>query len=68
MSEQSEGAIQSTGAAARPDPVIRAISIGDINEARTQGLRDFRAAPAFGLVFGGFYAARRLSWSLWRAE
>jgi hypothetical protein len=44
-SEQSEEAAQSVGAAPRPDPAVRAISITDINEAWAQGLRDFRAAP-----------------------
>ncbi|MDR3493582.1 MAG: DUF2189 domain-containing protein [Ancalomicrobiaceae bacterium] len=31
---------------------IRAITVDDISEALTVGLRDFRAAPAYGLVFG----------------
>lgn len=37
--------------------VVRAIRVADINEAWAQGLRDFRAAPGYGLVFGAFYAA-----------
>jgi uncharacterized membrane protein len=57
MREQSEGAIQSAGTVPRPDPVVRAITITDINEAWAQGLRDFWAAPAYGLAFGGLYAA-----------
>jgi uncharacterized membrane protein len=57
MSEQSEGAIQPAGTAPRPEPVVRAITITDINEAWAQGIRDFWAAPTYGLVFGGFYAA-----------
>jgi uncharacterized membrane protein len=57
MSEQSERTTQSAGAAPRPDPVVRAFSITDINEAWAHGLRDFRAAPVYGLAFGGFYAA-----------
>jgi uncharacterized membrane protein len=57
MSEQSEGAIQSAETVPRPDPAVRAITITDINEAWAQGLRDFWAAPVYGLVFGGFYAA-----------
>jgi uncharacterized membrane protein len=41
----------------RPDPVVRPIAIGDIAEAFAQGLRDFQAAPAYGLFFGAVYAA-----------
>ena len=41
----------------RPDPVVRPIGIGDITEALAQGLRDFQAAPAYGLFFGAVYAA-----------
>jgi hypothetical protein len=57
MSEQSEGAIQPAGTAPRPEPVVRAITITDINEAWAQGIRDFWTVPTYGLVFGGFYAA-----------
>ncbi|PZA10073.1 hypothetical protein DNX69_22365 [Rhodopseudomonas palustris] len=39
------------------DPVVRPITIGDIAEALGQGLRDFQAAPLYGLAFGAFYAA-----------
>ena len=56
MSEQGEGVVQSTGTAPRSDPVVRAITLTDVNEAWAQGIRDFRAAPAYGLVFGGLYA------------
>lgn len=42
---------------ARPDPVIRTISMQDIAEALAAGLRDFQAAPAYGLFFGALYAA-----------
>ena len=41
----------------RPDPFVREITIGDVNEAWARGLRDFQARPIFGLVFGAFYAA-----------
>ena len=57
MSEQGEGIVQSTRTAPRSDPVVRAITLTDVNEAWAQGIRDFRAAPAYGLVFGGLYAA-----------
>ncbi|MFZ5738006.1 MAG: DUF2189 domain-containing protein [Pseudomonadota bacterium] len=39
------------------DPVVRRITIADIAEALGQGLRDFQAAPLYGLAFGAFYAA-----------
>src|SRR5512144_126685 len=55
MSEQNRDARPL--AAQRTYPTVRAVSFADINEAWAQGLRDFRAAPAYGLVFGGIYAA-----------
>jgi len=39
------------------DPVVRRIGASDIAEALVKGLRDFQAAPLYGLAFGGFYAA-----------
>ncbi|HZP68573.1 MAG TPA: DUF2189 domain-containing protein [Pseudolabrys sp.] len=41
----------------RTYPTVRAVGIADVNEAWAQGLRDFRAAPGYGLAFGAFYAA-----------
>jgi len=38
-------------------PVIRDISVDDVYDALRQGWADFRAAPRFGLFFGGVYAA-----------
>lgn len=38
------------------DPFVREITVSDVNEAWAQGVRDFQAAPIYGLVFGGFYA------------
>jgi uncharacterized membrane protein len=38
------------------DPQVREVTVDDISMALSQGLRDFRAAPMFGLVFGGIYA------------
>jgi uncharacterized membrane protein len=40
----------------KPAPRVRAIGIGDIVDALERGLRDFRAAPLFGLFFGGIFA------------
>jgi uncharacterized membrane protein len=37
-------------------PAIRSITHRDLRAALTAGLEDFKAAPAFGLVFGGFFA------------
>lgn len=39
------------------DPVVRPITARDIAEALGQGLRDFQAAPLYGLAFGALYAA-----------
>jgi len=39
------------------DPVVRRITAADIAEALGQGLRDFQAAPLYGLAFGALYAA-----------
>jgi uncharacterized membrane protein len=39
------------------DPVVRRIGATDIAEALVKGLRDFQAAPLYGLAIGGFYAA-----------
>ncbi|KIZ41063.1 MULTISPECIES: DUF2189 domain-containing protein [Rhodopseudomonas] len=39
------------------DPVVRQITIADIADALGQGLRDFQAAPLYGLAFGAIYAA-----------
>ena len=57
MSEQNRDARLLAAAAQRIYPTVRAVTFADINEAWAQGLRDFRAAPVYGLVFGGFYAA-----------
>jgi len=43
-------------APARPDPVVRTITMKDVAEALAAGLRDFQAAPSYGLFFGAIYA------------
>lgn len=40
----------------RSDPPVREVTVDDISRALAAGMRDFRAAPVFGLVFGGLYA------------
>jgi uncharacterized membrane protein len=40
----------------RQEPVIRRITLGDLVDALSAGLRDFQAYPAFGLFFGAIYA------------
>lgn len=40
----------------RAGPAVRALDADDITLALASGLGDFRAAPAFGLAFGGLYA------------
>ncbi len=44
-------------AAARQWPAINRVTPSDILEALDAGIRDFRAAPQYGLFFGAFYAA-----------
>ena len=39
-----------------PRPAIRSITTDDIHDALRAGWADFRAAPQFGLFFGGIYA------------
>jgi uncharacterized membrane protein len=39
----------------KTDPVVRPISFGDIVEALIQGLRDFQAAPLYGMALGALY-------------
>ena len=39
------------------DPVVRRVSATDVVEALGRGLRDFQAAPIYGLLFGALYAA-----------
>ena len=45
-----------TSISGRTDPVVRAVSAADIAESLVQGLRDFQAAPRYGLAFGALYA------------
>ncbi len=41
----------------KPDPIVRAANVADITESLVSGLRDFQAAPLYGLAFGAIYTA-----------
>jgi uncharacterized membrane protein len=60
MSEPTRALDREDAVLPRADPFVREITVGDVNEAWAQGLRDFQAAPFFGIVFGGFYAVAGL--------
>jgi len=38
-------------------PAVRQLAVDDLVDVIAAGIRDFRAAPQYGLVFGGLYAA-----------
>lgn len=46
-----------TSVSGKTDPVVRRITVADIVEALSEGLRDFQAVPLYGVVFGALYAA-----------
>lgn len=46
-----------TSVSGKTDPVVRRITVADIVEALSEGLRDFQAVPLYGAVFGALYAA-----------
>lgn len=46
-----------TSISGKTDPVVRPVRAADIAESLAQGLRDFQAAPLYGLLFGALYAA-----------
>ena len=51
--------LQGDGRAEQPagtDPIVRAVSVDDISACLVAGMRDFQAAPIYGLFFGGVYA------------
>lgn len=49
--------MSATNAPRTSRPAVRRISADDVYAALRQGYQDFRAAPRFGLFFGGAYAA-----------
>jgi uncharacterized membrane protein len=51
------GEIAQSGSGPAPAfPVVRAATFDDVRAALAEGWRDFRAAPGYGLFFGGIYA------------
>ena len=46
-----------TSISGKTDPVVRAVTAADVAEALVLGLRDFQAAPLYGLATGALYAA-----------
>lgn len=52
----AESSSQLPVAVHKPDPVVRAVSVGEIVDALAEGLRDFQSAPVYGLTFGAIYA------------
>lgn len=50
-----------TSVSGTKDPVVRSVTAGDIAEALVAGLRDFQAAPRYGLACGALYAAGGLA-------
>ena len=40
----------------KPEPIVNAITFAAVTESIAEGMRDFRAAPKFGLTFGLIYA------------
>jgi uncharacterized membrane protein len=39
----------------KTDPVVQPVTFGDVAEALIQGMRDFQAAPLYGLALGAIY-------------
>lgn len=39
----------------KTDPVVRPVTFGDVAEALIQGMRDFQAAPLYGMALGAVY-------------
>lgn len=50
-----------TSVSGKTDPLVRRITVGDVAEAFGQGLRDFQAAPLYGIAFGALYAGGGLA-------
>jgi uncharacterized membrane protein len=44
-----------TSVSGKADPVVRPVTFADVSEALIQGLRDFQAAPSYGMALGAIY-------------
>ncbi len=44
-----------TSVSGKTDPEVRTVTFADVSEAIIQGIRDFQAAPWYGLILGGIY-------------
>ncbi len=56
MTDNTNSDVQAEPQSFRKDPVVRKITVDDVVDALASGLRDFRRAPIYGLVFGGTFA------------
>lgn len=56
MSAVPTDANTATAPARRPDPIVNPITFAEIGDALGAGIRDFQAAPLYGLFFGVFFA------------
>jgi uncharacterized membrane protein len=45
----------------KTDPVVRSVTFNDVSEALIQGLRDFQAAPLYGMALGAIYCIAGLA-------
>lgn len=48
--------MQQKSLSGKPDPIVRKITRTDVVEALAAGIRDFQAAPSYGLALGGLCA------------
>lgn len=44
-----------TSVSGKTDPVVRQVTFADVSEALIHGLRDFQAAPLYGMALGAIY-------------
>lgn len=56
MTDIAVGPASTSGTQPAPWPVVNRLTPTDVLEALDAGIRDFRAAPQYGLFFGAFYA------------
>ncbi len=56
MTENTQNTAVSARPVLRKEPVVRQITANDVIDALAAGLRDFKAAPQYGLAIGIFFA------------